>query len=149
LKKLIELTLVLGLVLLGAVQVRAEILPSFLTSAVDGPDSCRLDAAATSFRRPARRLPTKATCYALCPNGGTVSATCIGTCLAVDASCPGSSGYVVCKGVTTFCSSACPPDCQATDGTSCSPNGSTRQCNVPDGSHNTCTCRFGSWLCPY
>ena len=147
-KRYFELTVVLGLVLLGAMQVRAEVIPSFLTSKLDAPVSCRTDVAAKPFL--ARGLPTKATCTAYCPVGATVSATCSGTCTAVDVNCPNTSGYVVCNGVYTGCE-PCPPGpyCESLNGTSCLPNNSTTQCRMAEGYSNTCTCRLGHWSCPY
>ncbi len=147
-KRQIKHAVILGLGLLGAMQVRAEVIPSFLTSRSDAPVSCRTDVAAKPFL--ARGLPTKATCTAYCPGGATVSATCSGTCTAVDVNCPNTSGYVVCNGVYTGCAS-CPagPYCESLNGTSCSPNNSTTQCTVAEGYSNTCTCRLGHWSCPY
>jgi len=150
LKRQVKLAMVLGLALLGAMEVRAEVLPSFLTSGVAAPAACRTDAAAKPFLL-ARGLPTKATCTANCPVGATVSATCSGTCTAVDVKCPSTAGYVVCNGVSTACAAACPagPYCESLNGTSCSPNNSTTQCTVEEGYPATCTCRLGHWSCPF
>jgi hypothetical protein len=144
------LAMVLGLGLLGALQVRAEVLPSFLTSAVDAPVSCRTDAAAKPFLL-GRSLPTKAMCTAVCPAGGSVSASCGGTCTSVDVNCPTTAGYVLCNGVRTDCSPCPPPPyCQSLNGTTCSPNGSTTSCTIAEGySGITCTCRVGHWSCPF
>jgi hypothetical protein len=149
LKKQVMLAVVLGFGLLGALQVRAEVLPSFLTSAVDAPASCRTEAAAKpSFLR--RGLPTKSTCTATCPAGGSIGASCSGTCTAVDVNCPSTAGYVLCNGVRSDCG-ACPPGpyCQSLNGTTCSPNGSTTQCTIAEGYPQTCTCRVGHWSCPF
>jgi len=149
LKRQVKLAMVLGLGLLGAMQVRAEVIPSFLTSGLDAPASCRTDAAAKPFRL-ARGLPTKATCTAYCPLGATLSATCSGTCTATDVNCPNTSGYVLCNGVRTDCA-PCPigPYCESLNGTSCTPNNSTTQCTIAEGYSQTCTCRLGHWSCPY
>lgn len=148
-KRQAMLAMVLGLGLLGAPQVRAEVLPSFLTSAVDAPASCRTEAAAKpSFLR--RGLPTKASCTAVCPAGGSVSASCGGTCTSVDVNCPTTAGYVLCNGVRTDCSPCPPPPyCQSLNGTTCSPNGSTTSCTIAEGYPQTCTCRLGHWSCPF
>jgi hypothetical protein len=94
----------------------------------------------------------QSTCVANCGGGTSVSTICGGTCTAVDTNCP-FAGYVTCNGVVT---SSCPvclgsgPDCQQTNGTSCSPVGSTMSCSPADGGTYTCKCKANHlWLCPY
>jgi hypothetical protein len=71
-------------------------------------------------------LPEKATCTANCLSGTvTCTASSAGNCVAQNANCPTTQGYVTCDGFTTFCSTPC------SGGTGCT-EGALR--NVWDGS---------------
>jgi len=53
-------------------------------------------------------LPEKATCTANCLSGTvTCTASSAGNCVAQNANCPTTQGYVTCDGFTTFCSTTC------------------------------------------
>lgn len=93
-------------------------------------------------------VSAQATCVANCGSGTSVSTICSGTCTATDTSCP-YAGYVTCNGVVTSSCPSCYPDCEQTNGTSCSAPPSTRNCSTPDGWTYQCNCFLGHWNCPY
>jgi hypothetical protein len=96
-------------------------------------------------------VSAQTTCVADCKDGTSVSViNCQGTCTATDSNCPSYAGYVTCNGVYTYCN-ACPvpPDCEQTNGTYCSPRGSTKACRASDGGNYTCDCLMNHWVCPY
>lgn len=92
------------------------------------------------------------TCTASC-DSGSVSVTCSGTCTAVDQVCysdgSSSGGYVTCNGVTTSRCGECSnlPPCSEYYGQSCSPDGSTAQCDAFNGYPAFCECVGGTWEC--
>jgi hypothetical protein len=151
LKRLFRIMAVFGLVLAGASQAQTQV-PSFPMGG-ETPSSCASGAAEPVWLK--ARPSDKATCSAHCANGSMVSATCGGTCMAVDFSCPQNNGFVVCNGVRTDCIGPCKSgaSCEATNGTSCPYQGATLPCRTADGSQNTCNCwGFGgtlAWSCPY
>jgi hypothetical protein len=66
---------------------------------------------------PAIGAKSLCTATANCWNGGTVSCssnTSVTSCSAADGNCSvGERGHVTCDGVTTWCPTACPVDCDA------------------------------------
>lgn len=145
--------MVLGCVLLGAAQVRADVLPAFLTSPEGAPASspCRTDSGTAPVWM-GGGISTQATCMAYCAGGSTLTVGCSGSCQATDMNCPYYNGSVTCLGGggTTPCASSCPVGdyCEDVNGGACTPNGSTRSCYGSDGLSYTCNCRFGHWICP-
>jgi hypothetical protein len=65
-----------------------------------------------------------------------------GTCSATDANCPTTRGYVTCNGVTTYCSAACPVQCNGVP--TCS---STKQCSLYCGGPGYGVCSNGCCYC--
>lgn len=142
--------MVLGCILLGSAQVRADILPAFLTSpeGVSASAPCRTDETKPVWM--GGGISTQATCMARCPGGTTLTVGCSGSCQATDVNCPHFRGSVSCTGGgTTLCAASCPVGnyCVDLDGDACSPNNSTTPCYGDDGLSYTCTCRFGNYLC--
>jgi hypothetical protein len=84
----------------------------FITSLQAGATGQPVPADLATGRRGA---VSRATCIASCQGGTTVSCSYAppATCVAVDANCPSTQGYVTCNGVTTYCSASCgsPPEC--------------------------------------
>jgi hypothetical protein len=151
LKRLFQMVMVSGLVLVGASETQAQ-LPSFLADS-EAPPSCGTGVEKAVWL--AGGKPTdKASCSAWCSGGTQISVSCSGSCTAVDVNCPQTNGYVVCNGVKTSCQYVCPGGtyCEQLNGTSCPFRGATTSCWGSDGLAYSCDCMGFSgtlhWLCP-